>query len=90
MERDPAPLFEVLFDPLFNPPLPDRPTSRPFPNDRPFDPLAGLPRDEKKCWFCDTFRVVEAAAGRPLAEKLSRLGVMGNLPPVKRAFWNCA
>jgi hypothetical protein len=47
---------------------------------------AVLPRAEKKCWFCDTFRVVEGAAGRPLAEKLSRLGVTGSLPVVKCAF----
>jgi len=49
-----------------------------------------VPRVEKKCWFCDAFRVVDATAGRPLAEKLSRLGVAGTLPVVKRAFWNCA
>jgi hypothetical protein len=36
------------------------------------------------------FRVVEAAAGRPLAEKLPRLGFTGSLPVVKRAFWNAA
>ncbi|MGA9506795.1 MAG: hypothetical protein WBV31_20315 [Terriglobales bacterium] len=30
--------------------------------------VAAVPRAEKKCWFCDTFRVVEAAAARPLAE----------------------
>jgi hypothetical protein len=34
--------------------------------------------------------MVEGAAGRPLAEKLSRLGVIGSLPVEKRAFWNCA
>src|SRR5450631_559782 len=39
VERDPAPLFKLLF----NPPLP----GRPFPNDRPFDPVAVLPRAEK-------------------------------------------
>jgi hypothetical protein len=33
--------------------------------------------------------VVDAAAARPLAEKLSRLGLTGNLPVEKRAFWNC-
>ena len=45
---------------------------------------------EKKCWFCEILRVVDGAAGRPLAEKLSRLGVTGNLPVEKRAFWNAA
>jgi hypothetical protein len=49
------------------------------------------PRLEKKCWFCDTLRVVEAAAARPLAEKLSRLlGLTGNLPVLKLACWNCS
>jgi hypothetical protein len=48
------------------------------------------PRAEKKCWFCDTFRVVDAAAARPLAEKLSRLGLTPNLPVLKRAFWKSA
>ena len=48
-----------------------------------------LPCAEKKCWFCETLRVVDAAAGRPLAEKLSRPGATGNRPEVKRAFWNC-
>lgn len=51
--------------------------------------FAVLLRAEKKCWFCETLRIVDGAAGRPLAEKLSRLGVTGSLPVVKRAFWNC-
>jgi hypothetical protein len=66
----------------------DCPRPCPLSNDR--DVAAVAPRAEKKCWFCDTFRTVEGAAGRPLAEKLSRLGVIGSLPVVKRAFWNCA
>lgn len=100
------PLFGPVLDLIFELPLPGRATSRPFPvnlpagrllfeicdcprpNDR--DAFPEVPRAEKKCWFCDTCRMVEAAAGRPLAEKLSRLGVMGTLPFVKRAFWNCA
>jgi hypothetical protein len=60
----------------------------PLPNER--DAVPEVPRAEKKCWFCDTFRMVEGAAARPLAEKLSRLGVIGSLPVEKRAFWNCA
>jgi hypothetical protein len=58
----------------------------PFPDDRPFAaPVAPL-LAEKKCWFCDTLRVVEAAAGRPLADMLSRLGLTDSLPVLKRAF----
>jgi hypothetical protein len=70
--------------------LPFATCGRPNANER--DAVAPLPlaRAEKKCWFCDTFRVVEAAAGRPLAEKLSRVGVTGSLPVEKCAFWNCA
>jgi hypothetical protein len=41
---------------------------------------------EKKCWFCDTPRVVDGAAARPLAEKLARLGLTGSLPVLNRAF----
>ena len=63
-----------------------QPLAEPFPNDRPLVPLAAVPRAEKKCSFCATFRVVDGAAGRPLAEKLSRLGVIGSLPVEKRAF----
>jgi hypothetical protein len=51
---------------------------------------AAAPRVEKKCWFCDTPRVVEAAAGRPLADMLSRLGLTESLPVLKRAFCICA
>jgi hypothetical protein len=51
---------------------------------------AVVPRAEKKRWFCDRFLVVDGAAGRPLAEKLSRVGVTGSLPVEKCAFWNCA
>jgi hypothetical protein len=100
------PLFELALDLKFELALPGLATSRPFPVNRPAgrllfdicdcprpndrDAAPEVPRAEKKCWFCDTCRMVEAAAGRPLAEKLSRLGVMGTLPFVKRAFWNCA
>jgi hypothetical protein len=35
-------------------------------------------------------RVVEAAAGRPLADMLSRLGLTDSLPVLKRAFCICA
>jgi hypothetical protein len=100
--RDSVPRFELLrvSEPLsldwlerWNPPLelpfPTRPVSR-AKVDLAFEPPAVAPRFEKKCWFCDTLRVVEAAAARPLAEKLSRLGVTGNLPVLKLAFWNCA
>jgi len=45
---------------------------------------------EKKCWFCDRLGIVAAAAARPLAEKLSRPGVTGNLPVEKFAFRNVA
>jgi hypothetical protein len=48
-----------------------------------------VPWVEKKCWFWATFRVVDAAAARPLAEKLSRPGLTGGLPVLNRAFWNC-
>jgi hypothetical protein len=80
VERDPAavfcpdwpkrwdPLFERLFELMFELLLPGRETSRLFPADLLFDAAAVVPWAEKKCWFCDTFRVVEAAAGRPLAE----------------------
>jgi hypothetical protein len=73
------PLFERRFEVLLKP-------SRPLLADLLFDADAVVPRVEKKCWFCDTFRVVEAAAALPLAEKLSRLGLTGSLPVVKRAF----
>ena len=94
------------FEPVRELVFPGRGASRTFPvglptcrppfeicdSTRPDDrgPPAVVPRAEKKRWFCDTFRIVEAAAGRPLAEKLSRPGVTGNLPVEKRAFWNCA
>jgi hypothetical protein len=73
-------------------PEPDLPSCRPAfeicDSGRPNECVeeATLLCAEKKCWFCDTFRVVEAAAGRPLAEKLSRLGVTGNLPVEKLAL----
>jgi hypothetical protein len=41
--------------------------SRPFATAR-FELAAALPRDEKNCWFRAAFRVVDAAAARPLAE----------------------
>jgi hypothetical protein len=94
------PLFEPLPEPLFDVMFPGRGASlrrAPAICDCPRCDMAVLPRDmavlprgEKKCWFCATFRVVEAAAGRPLAEKLSRVGGIGTLPVEKRAFWNCA
>ena len=62
---------------------------RPCPRSNDRGAVPEVPRAEKKCWFCDTLRMVEGAAARPLAEKLSRLGVIGTLPAVKRAFWNC-
>lgn len=85
--------LSLVWPECWNPPLelpfPTLPVSR-AKVDLAFEPPAAAPRLEKKCWFCDTLRVVEAAAARPLAEKLSRLGVTGNLPVLKLAFWNCA
>ncbi len=97
LPRASEPLSEFALE-CWNPPLelafelafPDRATSRLFSIHLPFDADDVALRAEKKCWFCDTFRVVDAAAARPLAEKLSRLGLTGNLPVLKRAFWNCA
>lgn len=87
--RPSNPRSPPAFDRRFEPP-----PSRPLLNDRPFDPVPVVPRlvprAEKKCWFCDTPRLVDAAAERPLAEKLSRPGVTGSLPVAIRAFWNCA
>ena len=37
----------------------------------------------------ETLRVLEAAAGRPLADMLSRLGLTDSLPVLKRAFCIC-
>jgi hypothetical protein len=57
---------DPAFDRKFEPP-----PSRPLLNDRPFDAEVEprfAPCAEKKCWFCDTPRVVDAAAERPLAE----------------------
>jgi len=72
-----APWLEC-WSPLFEP-------ARPLSADLLLDAVVVL-WVEKKCWFCDTLRVVDAAAGRPLAEKLSRLGLTGSLPVEKRAF----
>lgn len=67
-EPEIAPLFELTwFEPIFDPPFPGRETSRLFPVDLPIDDAVAL-RAEKKCWFSETLRVVDAAAGRPLAE----------------------
>jgi hypothetical protein len=69
------PLLELVFEPeveLVLAPAVVPLASRPLPAD-----LVGvavlrndtvLLRPEKKCWFSDTFRVVDAAAARPLAE----------------------
>jgi len=83
-------LWPDRWNPLFELAFPNLDPSRPLSADLTLDPAAVVPRVEKKCWFCATFRVVEAAPGRPLAEKLSRPGVAGTLPVLKRAFWNCA
>lgn len=80
MRSDPLVLLPL------KPLLPDLAVSLP-PNPLPLEAELA-PRVEKKCWFCETFRVVEAAAERPLAEKLSRLGLTGNLPVEKLALWN--
>lgn len=45
-----------------------------------------VPCEEKKCWLPPRFASVEAAAGRPLALRLDRVGVTGMLPVAKRAF----
>ena len=100
VEREPKPLFcpdslerrnpplNPPFAPLFEP-LRALPFELPFPvNDRDVAVFV-FPRAEKKCWFCGAFRIVDGAAGRPLAEKLSRLGFTGNLPLEKCAFRNC-
>jgi hypothetical protein len=59
--------FEPAREPAFDPPLPGRAASRPLPADLPASD-AELLRPEKKCWFSETFRVVDGAAARPLAE----------------------
>jgi hypothetical protein len=53
-------------------------------NDRPLA-AADVPRGEKK-WLPLRFTKVLAAAGRPLALKLARVGVTGKLPVAKCAF----
>lgn len=72
--------IELRFDelPIDALPFDDRPLAELPLKDRP----AVVPRAEKKCWFCDTFRVVEPAAARPLADNPSRLG-LGSLPLLK-------
>src|SRR5882724_1462715 len=91
------PRFELLFELKFVLPLAGLPSSRcapeicdcPCSNERDPAVVFVFPRAEKKCWFCGVFRIVDGAAWRPLAEKLSRPGLNGTLPVVKRAFWNC-
>jgi hypothetical protein len=46
--------------------------------------LAVLP---KKCWG-PPLRIVDGAAGRPLADKLARVGTTGRFPVIMRAFLN--
>ena len=91
------PLFELVF--------PGRATSRPFPRPpacrfRSRSAIA-LARTiaMRSQWCLGPRRSADSATrseslkeppARPLAEKLSRPGVIGSLPVEKRAFWNCA